>query len=133
MEYHNQHIFDCAHCAGTGTCTKGKNETSCVACIKRNDLTQGLFSKIFSKTQDHTGLSCGTCGGLGKTDTLTHRMNNRTAPLLAISIIAFCFTLIFFALFKNEHLSEILTFCGTLIGSVVGYYFSGKNTSRNFN
>jgi hypothetical protein len=125
------HILDRAHCGGTGTCANGKEQTSCAVCVTRNELSPGFFDSLFLKPKVYTGLLCGTCGGIGKTDTLTHRMNYRTAPLLAIILIGGCFVLIFIVLIRDVHFSEILTFCGTLIGSVVGYYFGGKNESRN--
>jgi hypothetical protein len=125
------HILDCAHCGGTGTCANGEDQASCAACVTKNELSSGFVSRLFTKPKAYVGLVCGTCGGMGKTDTLTHRMNHRAAPLLAISLIIGCFVLIGIVLIKDIHFSEILTFCGTLIGSVIGYYFGGKNESRN--
>lgn len=117
MEHQNQHIHSCAHCNGSGTCKHGREGLSCAACVNKNELKRG----------EYFGLACGTCGGLGQTDTITYRMNHRTAPLLAIMIILSCFLLIVFGLVKDQHFQEILTFSGTVIGSVVGYYFGGKN------
>jgi len=127
MEHQDQNIHSCAHCGGTGTCTHGKNGVACAACVEKNDLKPGLFSR----NQDFTGLACGTCGGLGKTDMVTYRLNNRATPLLAFMIITFCFILIVMGLFVEKHFQEILTFSGTLIGSVVGYYFGGKSENRS--
>ncbi|WP_020161654.1 hypothetical protein [Cycloclasticus pugetii] len=121
MNNEEYHLHDCAHCSGTGTCNHGENGDACAACVKKQELKRG----------NYMGLACGTCGGLGKTDTLTYRMNNRATPLLAISIICFCFILIFsFGLTKNPHFSEILTFSGTLVGAVTGHYFGKRSEQR---
>ncbi len=120
MEHQSQHIHSCAHCSGSGTCKHGVNDASCAACAVKNELKKG----------EYFGLACGTCGGLGKTDTVTYRMNNRTTPLLAIMIVACCFALICVGILRDQHFQEILTFSGTVIGSVIGYYFGGKFENR---
>lgn len=111
-------LYACAHCAGTGTCTSGVSEVSCAVCAKRNELKAGTY----------VGLACGTCNGLGKTDTRTYRINQRTQPLLAIYLVTFSLGLVtIFGISKNEYFHEILAFCTTLIGSVSGYYFSSRS------
>ncbi len=88
----NQNLHECAHCSGTGTCNLGKDGEACAACVKKQELKKGVYH----------GLACGTCGGLGKTDTLTYRLNNRATPLLAMSIVPLCFVMIiFFGLTNN--------------------------------
>lgn len=121
----SQHLHNCAHCSGTGTCNDGKDGETCAACIRKQELK--VRNTIFSKPLKYYGVACGTCGGIGKTDTLTYRLNNRATPLLAMMIIGGCFALIiFFGFLKSQFLSEIITFCGTLVGAVIGHYF-GKN------
>lgn len=70
-------LYPCAHCEQTGICRSGSDGFSCNACIKRNEL----------KGQNYLGLACGICGGIGQAEPMTERMNKRTAPLLAISIV----------------------------------------------
>ncbi|MUK71481.1 molecular chaperone DnaJ [Aliivibrio fischeri] len=121
MENITANLHLCKHCNETGTCTTGSEGNSCVACIKYHDLK---VSKIYK------GLACGTCGGLGMSEPLTERLNKRTKPLLAIGIV---FTLLIFTfilgLMNSEHFSTFLAFSGTLIGSIITFYFS--NASKN--
>lgn len=113
-------LYDCKHCSGTGTCSNGKDGSSCAACAEKNDLP-------FWKRKNQYGLICGCCGGIGKSEPLTERMNKRIGPILALLIIFMLMTLIFFAaLTKSPYFSEILAFSSAIIGSVVGYYFSSR-------
>ncbi|HSX91209.1 MAG TPA: molecular chaperone DnaJ [Pseudomonas sp.] len=115
------HLHQCAHCAGTGTCSSGNAGESCAVCVKKNELRKGQYS----------GLACGTCGGLGKTDTITYRMAHRTQPILAIILVMLSMGLVFiFGMAKSPYFHEIMAFCTTLIGGVIGYYFSSKGTSE---
>ncbi|SME96099.1 hypothetical protein [Pseudogulbenkiania subflava] len=114
-------LHACAHCKGTGTCTSGPDGASCMVCAKRNELKKGLYH----------GLACGTCGGLGKTDTMTYRMTHRTQPILSISLVFGSIGLILlFGFAGSPYFHEVLTFCTTLLGSVIGYYFS-KNPKQS--
>ncbi len=113
-------LHECKHCDGTGTCKNGKDECSCLACHKRNELPFWIKKHQF-------GLLCGSYGGIGKTDLLTERMHNRMAPMLAFFLIFSLLLLIFWAAFsKSQFFSELLAFSSAIIGSVVGYYFSSK-------
>lgn len=113
-------LYECFHCKGEGTCTSGENSSSCAACIKRNDLKGKTFY----------GLLCGSCGGIGQAEPLTERMNKRLAPMLAIVLVVALLFLIFWAaLSESTHFSELLAFSSAIIGSVVGFYFSGKGGS----
>jgi hypothetical protein len=115
-------LHPCKHCNETGTCTSGENVTSCIACAKYHEL---------KRNQAYTGLACGTCGGLGQSEPLTERINKRTKPLLAMTIVfvlLICVTVL--ALFNNPNFSAFLAFAGTLIGSITTFYFtkSDRNT-----
>ena len=121
MENQIQNIHDCAHCKGTGTCSHGKEGEACAACIKKNELKNGTYY----------GLACGTCGGLGKTDTVTSRINNRATPLLGMLITIFCFLMIIlFGFAGNKYFSEVLALCGTLLGAVTGHYFGRRSEKQ---
>lgn len=118
MENINSNLHDCKHCNETGTCTTGKDGSSCVGCIKYHDL---------KASGSYTGLSCGVCGGLGKGEPRTERINKRIRPFLAIllltCLICFCFIL---ALNKNPNFSTFLAFASTLSASIVTYYFTNN-------
>lgn len=108
-------LYPCAHCGQSGTCTSGKDGQSCMACIAANEL----------KGKEHFGLLCGSCNGLGMAEPRTERMNKRIKPILAIAIIFSLLGGIFFsAALKSPYFSQILAFSGTLLGSIVTYYFS---------
>ena len=111
----------CAHCDGTGTCKNGVDETSCMVCVKKAKL------KIEGADKNATtGLVCSVCGGHGISEPYSSRLQNRIVPLLAI-IIVYIALLIIWSHAKEEHFNQLLAFASTLIGSVTGYYFGGKN------
>lgn len=68
---------------------------------------------------------CGSCGGIGKAEPLTERINKRAAPLLAIMLTIGILSLVTFAtISKSPYFSELLAFGSAIIGAVAGYYFS---------
>lgn len=72
---------------------------------------------------------CGSCGGIGKAEPLTERMNKRIAPLLAIFLTLFLLVMISVAaLLESQFFSELLAFGSAIIGSVVGFYFSSRQS-----
>jgi hypothetical protein len=110
-------LYDCAHCSKTGTCTSGDEGRSCSACIKHNELKGAL----------HRGLACGTCGGLGKGEPMTEKMNKRIQPMLAIYLVVIAFVVLLISLvLQSPHFSEVLAFVSTLVGGVAGFYFSQR-------
>lgn len=121
MDVHTLH--NCAHCNNTGVCKSGENGSSCYVCAKKNELRLWLF-----KPKTYYGLACGTCGGLGKTDTLTHRMNNRTQPLIAWLMVCLCFLLVaIFGITDSKNFTAVLTLCSTILGGIIAYYFNNQN------
>ena len=124
-------LFDCAHCKGTGTCATGREGDSCDACAKELN--------VFSH-KERFGLACNTCGGLGKTTTHLHKLQQKTTPYLAYTITACSFALmLLFGVWgywrnddtKIDYFNEVLAFCTTLLGAVTGYYFSSRNSSSD--
>lgn len=108
-------LYDCKHCEGHGTCRNEKEGYSCAACIKRNEL----------RGKDYFGLLCGSCGGIGKAEPLTERINKRIAPILAaILIVSLLVIIIFSSATGSPYFSELLAFSSAVIGSLVGFYFS---------
>lgn len=117
MESIKSNLYPCAHCEGTGTCKNGLEGKSCASCIKKNEL----------KGKDHSGLLCGSCGGIGLAEPLTERINKRTKPLLAMSIVFVVLVIVAVCLVvRSDYFSEVLVFASTLIGSITGYYFSSN-------
>jgi len=113
-------LYPCAHCQESGTCHNGEHNQSCNLCIKRNEL----------KGKEHSGLACGICGGLGRTEPLTERINKRVAPVLSICIILPLLAMVFGAMvMKSDYFTEILAFASAIIGTVVGFYFSSGSKS----
>jgi len=113
-------LYPCAHCGESGTCRNGESESSCSLCIKRNEL----------KGKGHSGIACGICGGLGQAEPMTERMNKRITPMLSLVIVFLLLFLIFWSLIiKSDYFNEVLAFASAVIGSVVGFYFSGNKNS----
>lgn len=114
-------LHDCAHCQKTGICKSGPSGESCAICVQRNELKRGHYF----------GLSCGTCGGLGVTDTMTNRLTHRTQPILSIILVLASFFLVaFFGFLQNPYFHEILAFCTTTVGGVIGSYFSSTRRAQ---
>lgn len=110
-------LYPCAHCGETGTCSSGIDGSSCLACVKSNEL----------KGKELYGLACGICNGLGLAEPRTERINKRIKPILAMALIFFLLGGVFVsAMLESHYFSQILAFSGTLLGSIVGYYFSIK-------
>lgn len=115
MEDSKPNHFECAHCNGSGVCTSGIDGASCSVCAKEHKIKK-----------EPNGLVCSVCGGIGYAELKTDRLNNRIIPVLSLLIVYFALILVTVtALFNDSHFTEILAFCGTLIGSITGYYFSG--------
>ena len=114
-------LYPCKHCSETGVCSSGKDNASCMACVKYHGLKKNI---------EFVGLACGTCGGLGQSEPVTERMNKRTKPLLAISIVFMVLLFLFFlGITNNAYFSEFLAFSGTLIGGITAFYFSQSKGS----
>jgi hypothetical protein len=113
-------LHPCAHCDESGTCARGANSFSCAACVKTNEL----------KGNQHVGLICGVCAGLGRAEAGTERLNKRVAPLLAMSIVIMLLAAIAAAAIADRHFNEVLAFGAGIIGTILGFYFSGKSSAR---
>ncbi|MCS3434323.1 hypothetical protein [Klebsiella sp. BIGb0407] len=128
-------LLDCCHCQGEGTCKNGIEGKSCLVCATRlannNEIPARLWP--FNKEEYYSsfsGLVCSCCGGLGKTDTLTSRMNKRMPAalasilpfvLLALSIVS---GVILASTGQGEQLFFFLTtITSSFLGAVTTYYF----------
>ena len=110
-------LYPCAHCKESGTCSTSNNGLSCAACVADHTLKG-----------EHYGLACGVCGGMGKAEPKTERINKRMAPILAYVMVMFLLIGIAVAAYTDSHFSEVLAFAGTVIGAITGYYFSRTST-----
>ncbi|MCA0899133.1 hypothetical protein [Microbulbifer agarilyticus] len=109
-------LHPCRHCNETGTCSNGKERASCNACAKGHEL---------SKRQRYFGLPCAACNGIGQAEPKTERINKRVKPVLAMGIVFLLLIFMFaLALTGNSHFPEFLAFSGTLIGSIIAFYFT---------
>ncbi len=114
----------CAHCNNTGTCNKGKDGSSCEVCVRKNQ----KWTFVFSVSNPRYGMVCSVCEGFGKIEPFTERLHNRIVPVLALLVVYVALIIICWAACtENKHFSELLAFSSTLIGSITGYYFGGKN------
>ncbi|UMR31595.1 hypothetical protein MJ904_05090 [Massilia sp. MB5] len=107
-------LYACGHCKETGTCSNGSDGLSCSACAAEHAL----------KGSEHRGLPCGVCGGMGRAEPKTERINKRMAPILAYVVVVLLLMGIALSAIFDRHFSEILAFAGTVIGAITGYYFS---------
>jgi len=109
-------IFPCAHCGGSGTCRNGSAGDSCAVCLKKNKI----------ESEASTGLVCSVCLGYGAIEPRAARLRNFIAPVFALLIMYTALGLAWFFA-GDDHFSEVLAFAATLIGSITGYYFGGRN------
>ncbi len=113
----------CAHCDSTGTCSKGKDGSTCEVCVRKNL----KWTFVFSTSKLRYGMVCSVCEGFVKIEPLTERLHNRIVPVLALLVVYVALIIICWAACtENKHFSELLAFSSTLIGSITGYYFGGK-------
>lgn len=131
-------LLDCCHCGGEGTCKNGVDGKTCTVCAMRlanqNDIPKHRFLR---NKQDYyssfSGLVCSCCGGLGKTDMMTSRMNNRMPAALAsvLSFVLLLLTCLSGAILvlsgKGEPVFIFLsTLTSSFMGAVTTYYFLGN-------
>lgn len=118
MHQIKSNLYPCAHCSGVGTCKNGINEFSCAVCIKDNEL----------KGKEFAGLPCGVCGGIGQAEPRTERINKRMPAILGFMVVfLLMFGVFLSAVLKSPYFSEVLAFSGTLIGTVLGFYYSDRS------
>ncbi|NOS89802.1 MAG: molecular chaperone DnaJ [Methylococcaceae bacterium] len=111
-------FYPCAHCSGIGSCNNAVNGQSCAVCIKENEL----------KGKEYFGIPCCVCGGIGQAEPKTERINKRMPALLGFGVVfVLIFGVFFAAIFKSPYFSEVLAFSGTLIGTILGFYYSVRS------
>lgn len=117
--------LDCMHCKQSGVCTSGTEGSSCASCLKAARFRPPLDAA--------TGLVCSVCGGVGKAEPKTLRFLNRFQPIFAAVFVAVLLVWLLVLAFvpNGTYFQQFLTFAGTAIGSVTGYYFGGANRHRD--
>lgn len=64
---------------------------------------------------------------------MTERVHHRIRPLLALTLVFGAFFFLIWAGIVNSPLfTEILAFSATLLGAIVGHYFSGAHNENLF-
>jgi hypothetical protein len=77
------------------------------------------------------GLPCAICGGLGQAEPKTERINKRLPAMLGFAVVFILLLLVFLAgLSNSNHFGELLAFCGPIIGTVLGFYYSTRRSDR---
>lgn len=112
-------LVPCKHCNETGTCNPGAE--SCGLCIKRWKTREGEVNPT-------RGLVCSVCWGKGLVEASAAKWSNRFPFFLASVLVIFGFSLLFGANWAHIDGHQALTFVGTLLGSVTGYYFGGERS-----
>ncbi|QNV69349.1 molecular chaperone DnaJ (plasmid) [Pseudomonas sp. CFA] len=111
-------LYPCSHCDRTGTCNRAVEGASCAACVNASEL-KGI----------HVGLPCGTCGGIGHAEPLTERYNKRLPLFMGLAVVFSLLLGVFWgAVTESRYFTELLAFSGPLIGVVLAYYFSARNS-----
>lgn len=82
-------------------------------------------SKTHEPGRDRLGV-CSVCGGVGTAEPKTLKFLNNFLPYFAAGfVLLLLLTLLTLAFCDGPYFHEFLTFAGTAIGSVTGYYFGG--------
>jgi len=117
----------CPHCGATGTCRNGKNQTSCVTCVRY--YLNLKAPTIQDKAADEKALTleivtkCSVCVGRGFTEGLTYKIRSYFPFAFAVLFIAISFLAIWHLPATEDKLKTSLM---TLVSTIVGFYFGGK-------
>ena len=66
-----------------------------------------------------------------KADPMTERIDKRTGPILALGTVFTLLAIVAMSAFvSSPHFTQIITFAGAIIGSIIGFYFSGKTIKQ---
>ena len=118
-------LLPCQHCRGEGTCIAADpvKRLSCDVCIERWRTQGALMGEGPFK-----GLVCSVCRGRAWAESATLVWSNRFPFILSALLVVMSSTLLFFAKKIGIDPAHALTFVGTLIGSITGYYFGGEKS-----
>jgi hypothetical protein len=116
----------CQHCGTLGTCTTGNNGHSCARC-------KAVWVKEFGidPGKEYKGLVCSVCRGRGIAESHRVKWEYRFPAVLALIFVFLTFMLLYFRQRIGIDPGLALTFAGTLIGSITGFYFGGAKTSSS--
>jgi len=116
----------CSHCSGLGTCRTGNGTVSCFVCAK----TAG----VADPDQAHHGLPCSICHGHGCSAPREVKTNRLMGAYVTIICSASVFIIIALSgFFFKDQFDKVLTFGGTVIGSITGFYFGGQSKGNKQN
>ncbi len=118
--------IECRHCNGTGTCSNGENGNSCDSCAEK--AREGSFPFAKKNIVSTKGLPCSSCQGYGDIEGRAWHLQSTIGPALGLIVVAIVLLIVtMIAALSPTHHAEILTLLGTLVGSIVGYYFRGQH------
>jgi hypothetical protein len=80
---------------------------------------------------EYKGLVCSVCHGRGLAESSRLEWEYRFPAILAGIFVTFAFFLLYFSKRMGVDPSQVLTFAGTIVGSITGFYFSGAKTPRS--
>lgn len=112
-------LVSCKHCDESGTCNPG--DTSCGVCIAR-----WMQRGQLGQDGPAIGLICSVCWGKGLVEASAAKWNNRFPFILASGLVLLGFALLFLVGWTGIDKNQALTFVGTLLGSITGFYFGGE-------
>ena len=116
---------ECKHCRQSGTCTNGLDGESCAVCARRR-----LFRDYSAKPQ---GLVCSVCHGRGLVEPFSLQLQNRFVPCFAGALVTALFVVLVVTLKDVNQFDKVIGFAGTMIGTIVGYYFGGRRSDDDKN
>ena len=109
----------CGHCAGHGICNSNQNGASCFACAKA--------AKVPDPQGVNHGLPCSICSGHGCGAPSEVKINRLIGAAVTILLCILIFAVVFYAFCFPDKFDSVLTFAGTILGSITGFYFGGRS------
>lgn len=108
----------CGHCAGHGTCNTSQNSSSCFVCAK--------LAGVPDPQAMNFGLPCSICNGHGCGAPSEVKINRLVGATVTVLLCVLVFAVIFVSFNKPDNFDQVLTFAGTILGSITGFYFGGR-------
>lgn len=111
----------CGHCRGHGTCHTGRDGSSCFVCASD--------AQVPDLNSTHHGLPCSVCHGHGCGAPKEVKTNRLMNVYVTVFFSVAVFGVLILSFWFPAHFDKVLTFSGTIIGSITGFYFAGRQRS----